>query len=239
MRYIDKTKSREPGSLIEYRKWADPTSKDIFDDYTDKKVLRQLLLEEQGFICCYCMQRIKGEYDSETGIPDTRIEHWAPQTEFNGTKPGKPDLRLNYKNLMAACRGNEGAPEELEHCDKSKGEEIISINPTDPLCESKLYYGAGGELLAYDSTIQDEIGIDDEKRGILNLNNQTLKENRFDAFNAILDLMKDKKPEIEWRKQFIQTNIERVNRKNQKGYYPEYVGYILYFLRKRLDRAKP
>ena len=239
MRYIDKTKSREPRSLTKYRTQADSASKTIFDDYEDKDELRKALLKEQGFICCYCMQRIKGAYDSETGILDTRIEHWAPQSKFDGTQAGKPDLRLIYRNLMATCRGNEGKPEDQEHCDKRKGNQEITINPIDPSCEEKIYYGSGGELLAYDPAIQEEIGIDDNQKGILNLNSQTLRDNRFSALQAKYDLMKRQKPEAEWKKQFIQNNIDRANSTNKKGYYPEYVSFILYFLSKRLDRAKP
>jgi hypothetical protein len=74
MRYIDKTKSREPRSLTKYRTQADSASKTIFDDYEDKDELRKALLKEQGFICCYCMQRIKGAYDSETGILDKYMD---------------------------------------------------------------------------------------------------------------------------------------------------------------------
>jgi hypothetical protein len=169
----------------------------------------------------------------------TRIEHWAPQSKFDGTQAGKPDLRLIYRNLMATCRGNEGEPEDQEHCDKRKGNQEITINPIDPSCEEKIYYGSGGELLAYDPAIQEEIGIDDNQKGILNLNSQTLRDNRFSALQAIYDLMKRQKSEAEWKKQFIQNNIDRANSTNKKGYYPEYVSFILYFLSKRLDRAKP
>ena len=64
MRFIDKSKE-EPHELLEYRKSA---GKDAYwDGFPDKAVVKAGLMEEQGFLCCYCMQRI-----SENS---TKIEH--------------------------------------------------------------------------------------------------------------------------------------------------------------------
>ena len=48
-------KQSEPISLTEHRSkpYAD------YDNYSDKDKLRESLLEEQGYICCHCMSRIK------------------------------------------------------------------------------------------------------------------------------------------------------------------------------------
>jgi hypothetical protein len=49
------TKQSEPRSLVEHRS---QTNAD-YDNYSDKDKLRESLLREQGYICCYCMSRIK------------------------------------------------------------------------------------------------------------------------------------------------------------------------------------
>jgi len=94
MKYIKK--QSEPLSLKQFR--AIPGAN--YDDYMEKDELRQALGEEQGFICCYCMQRIK--------LETMHIEHWKPRSLY-------PALSLDYKNLLAVCAGNAGNPQHLQH----------------------------------------------------------------------------------------------------------------------------
>lgn len=61
MRYI--TKGREPSSLTQYKKQSG-----AYFDGTNKEDIRQALLEEQGYLCAYCMCRISAE--------NMKIEHW-------------------------------------------------------------------------------------------------------------------------------------------------------------------
>lgn len=58
----------------------------------DKKILRKFLLEEQGYICCYCGQRI----DMNTTV----IEHLLDK----GTHRR---LTYDYSNLLASCNGGK------------------------------------------------------------------------------------------------------------------------------------
>jgi len=147
MKYIQK--GSEPLSLSNHRNWiaSDPEralSKKVFETYQEKHELRDYLLREQGFVCCYCMRQINNEFD-ERGKSLVRIEHWAPQSIYDGTND-KPDLRLEYGNLLAACNGNERGPKHLYCCDKSKGNIEITINPTQPICESQFYFSSSGEI---------------------------------------------------------------------------------------------
>jgi len=59
-----------------------------------------------------------------------KVEHWAPQSRHL-------DLALDYKNLLAACPGNEGSPPQLQHCDTSKKDAFIKLDPRTPSVHSK------------------------------------------------------------------------------------------------------
>ncbi len=56
-----------------------------YNKYPQKNDLKQALLTEQGYICCYCLRRIE--------IGSIRIEHWLPTSKFNV-------FETNYNNLL-------------------------------------------------------------------------------------------------------------------------------------------
>jgi uncharacterized protein (TIGR02646 family) len=68
MKYIKKQK--EPESLVQHRCELHAT----YDNYREKDELRISLLNEQGYICCYCMQHI--------GKHNMKIEHLRPRSKF-------------------------------------------------------------------------------------------------------------------------------------------------------------
>jgi uncharacterized protein (TIGR02646 family) len=234
MRYIKK--NRELSSLTQYRKTADTRSKTVFDDYPDKEILRQALLEEQGYLCCYCLRRVTGKSDRLTGKLDTRIEHWAPQSIYNGTQ-GKADLRLSYRNLLAACNGNEDSELKEYHCDVLKGNQEITLNPTQKNCESKFYYSISGEICSRDSQIQHELGTVDSK-GVLNLNSQIFRENRSAALMATITKLKQQAPTGNWSTALLEKAIKKVSQRNPDNAHLEYFPFIVFHLEKRLARAK-
>ncbi|TAE19643.1 MAG: TIGR02646 family protein [Bacteroidetes bacterium] len=95
-----------------------------------KNTIKQLLIEEQGYICCYCQQRIdKGE--------TTQIEHLVARAV---------DARkmFDYDNLLACCKGGESERQTdktfPEYCGASKGNKTIEINPLQTDCESFFVY---------------------------------------------------------------------------------------------------
>ncbi len=152
MKHISgKKASNEPKTVQEKR--ATPGS--TFDDLP-KEQLREALLKEQGFICAYCMQRIKNTGKS------TKIEHWAPR---------KKDNEKDYMNLLAVCKGNEGKL-GAEHCDTLKKKQPITISPLHPNCEQLVKFDPGGQIYSEDKT------IDDELKRILGLDKQHLVDER-------------------------------------------------------------
>lgn len=90
MKYIPKDSIREPESM---RRWKQLAVNDPNYDYEylpgkERKDLLDALIEEQGYICCYCGMEIS----DETSL----VEHLTPQSS-------DPHLSLEYTNLLASC----------------------------------------------------------------------------------------------------------------------------------------
>lgn len=209
-------KQTEPPSLLEHRT---KTNVD-YDNYENKDDLRFSLLEEQGYICCYCMQRIKID-DIQLMNQKMKIEHWQCQDNY-------PHLQLNYNNLLAACLGNEGKRSQEQHCDTKKGNLDIKINPTNKNCETLIQCGSNGKLKSNDPDIQKDLDQ------TLNLNLNFLVKNRKDAINTVINQLKKKYPNKTWSKIGIQALIDQLNTKDENGCYSEYCGAVIAYLRRRL-----
>ena len=130
MKHIDK--GDEPSELIAWKAQASadwqPTWACIANP--ERAALREALLMEQGFICCYCQARI-------TGNTDSHIEHFKPRSSF-------PAEELNYENLHVSCNNQR-------HCGKNKSnwyDSNFMISPLEPNCEDQFTYTSDGEVLA-------------------------------------------------------------------------------------------
>lgn len=212
MKYIDKNK-QEPKSLTAHRLSAHAD----YDNYKEKEDLKQALLEEQGYLCCYCMQRIEQD--------KMRIEHWKPQSKY-------PLLQLDYHNLLAACQGNEGKPRDSEHCDKRKGDKEITIKPLDKTCETFIKYRGNGQIYSENSIINEELNK------VLNLNLESLRKNRNAALDAVKKGFNKKYGKESWKIRDINREINRYTNKDYQGKYKPYCQYIIYFLNKKLAIAE-
>lgn len=104
----------------------------------DKINIKQALLNEQGFICCYCQQRI--ELDKKT-----IIEHFMARAT-------NPAQMFDYENLFACCDGGDTerqyqneqkipkAQRIPQYCGSKKDDKEICINPLDENCETHFSY---------------------------------------------------------------------------------------------------
>jgi len=207
-------KAKEPASLLAHRK----NSHANYDNYSKKDDLRDSLVKEQGYICCYCMQRISSNAEK------MKIEHHQPQKKY-------PDLQLDYQNLLASCKGNDGDSKHLpRHCDTSKGEQEITINPADKSknCETLIKYKNNGLIYSDDPIINRELN------DILNLNTPILVNNR----KAIIDQVKKEIINIKgkkagWSFSDIKTQIQKYESKTN-GKYRTFCQIVIYFLKKRI-----
>jgi uncharacterized protein (TIGR02646 family) len=166
------------------------------------------------------MQRIAPNSDK------MKIEHCQPQKKY-------PELQLDYQNLLASCKGNDGGPKHLaRHCDTSKGEQEIMLNPADQLknCESLIKYKSNGLIYS------DAPKINKALNDILNLNTQTLVNNR----KAILDQVKKELINIKgrnaaWSSSDIERKIQEY-KSQRNGKYKPYCQVVIYFINKRIGK---
>ena len=107
------------------------------------------LIKEQGYVCCYCEQRID--------INNSHLEHFIPQKldEFS-------EYLFDYNNLLCSCQ-KELEKGEPRHCGNSKGswyDKDLLVSPLDIDCESKFIYTEDGYIQHTD---------EDSKQTILHL----------------------------------------------------------------------
>ena len=144
MRYI--RKGDEPESLANLKALANEDWKPTYEDDCRGEVKTQLhkaLLQEQGYICCYCGMAITKE--------NSHIEHFKPRSIY-------PKLALEYKNLLASCQ-RDREPREPQHCGVKKDDwydEQLMVSPLDENCADCFRYAASGEILPTDAPDKEE-----------------------------------------------------------------------------------
>lgn len=177
MRYIDKSKHTAPTAYvaelhanqldeatIKTGPYWGLSARKIFEEHVKKMtsfdMMKEKLLKDQGYVCCYCNRRI-----DRKGYP---VEHVTP-------KGKKKEWIGEYKNLLIACQGGNPIPAGQTmltypmHCDRSKGEYTIPVTPLMPDCECRFVYKKSG-------MIEEKPGDVDAKETIriLNLNQKFL-----------------------------------------------------------------
>ena len=134
MRHIIKTSP--PKEFLDYIKTPGVSFEGLSGE--PKRALRQRLLEDQGYICCYCGRRIKNDNH-------TKIEHIKSQKNYS-------ELALDFNNMLASCDGGkedrEGKvkPKHKPHCDSKKENGDIPITPLDVEIESVLSFFEDGTV---------------------------------------------------------------------------------------------
>lgn len=132
MRYIS-NRNKEPKDLSDYRNTPNAT----YYGFAAKRIVRQSLVDEQGYICAYCM----GKIDIDT----CTIEHYIPQNRHQNspyTEEEHIKQSLLYSNMSAVCMN------DAEHCDKLRGNIPLEIlDPHDPSCEELLTYYFDGSIV--------------------------------------------------------------------------------------------
>jgi uncharacterized protein (TIGR02646 family) len=207
------------------------------EEYGNKK-LREILLKEQGYICCYCMGTIS--MAKEGRAERTKIEHYKP-------RDGNEECEIDYDNLYLACSGViKGCSEkdnihstykdckcyekkknnQIKHCDTCKDNRSLKYIKLNEDIESKILYDSDGRIYSEDKNINNELNE------ILNLNAKQLKFNRMKAKEDFFNfLIKALPTHGTWDNSLIENQI--IKCKNDVKKRP-YVGIILYFLNQKL-----
>lgn len=87
--------------------------------------IREVLIDEQGALCAYCMQRIRprGYRDGQPQRGGMKIEHWLARS----THPGHT---YAWHNLLGVCGGEYlDARGVVRRCDASRGATPLHIHP--------------------------------------------------------------------------------------------------------------
>lgn len=200
-------KKRIPSSLVEYKRTINASFDNLPREVKDR--LRTSLLKEQGYICAYCMKKL--EDDSSK----VKIEHYVARNEEN---------ELEYKNLLAVCKGNEGESFEKQTCDTRKGNKEIKINPQVNSDILTIRYTSNGEIKSNNSDYQRDF---DET---LNLNDIFgLVESRKEALNSLKRKLSKSKTHL------TEDTIRRIYLRYSEAEIKEaYVGILLWYLQKKM-----
>ena len=177
MKYIQK--SAEPTSLSTWKikQGAKIPTWKSFGRTVVKGQLLEILLKEQGYICCYCGVAIdKG---------NCHIEHFKPQ--------GKDEtVRFDYFNLIVSCQGEDQQPRVPVHCGHKKDQwydEKLLVSPLIANCVDFFKYSAAGEILPTEESskkLAAETTIEN-----LSLNIPKLQRMRQAAIDAELELLEN------------------------------------------------
>lgn len=187
-------------------------------DSLNKKELRKSLLEEQGYLCAYCMKRIRK-------AEDIKIEHYSARNTDN---------QMDYQNLLAVCTGGQTDNRERVQsdrftCDSCKGNKKLILNPQKKADMETITYNMNGLIHSSDEKFQKEI---DE---ILNLNDKHgyLISNRKAALNPLILKLHSLKPGQNARP--ILMKLEKYcNKVNDNGELPEYAGIMRWYVAKKI-----
>ena len=211
-------KNAEPKSWTEYRQTPNVS-------YQSTEDLVNSLLEEQGYICAYCMRRIpcRDRIYEKDGVnytltkEDHRVEHLLSREKHS-------DLQLQYANMVICCPGHIGSE---DHCDRLKGSNDISFKPTDSTFIKTIQYTSRGRISSTNEKADKEINE------LLNLNTELLVKNRASALaQAIVEI--NKHSEGKWTKALIEKFIDRYCSAQKDGKKKEFCGIVVYMLQKKL-----
>lgn len=141
---------------------------------TEFKSLKAKLLNDQGFVCCYCNERVV--------LNGSSVEHIV-------TIDSDKSLLAEYSNLLIACNGGRidraANPEQMEmyplYCDAHRNNSTLPFCPLDALCESAFSFSY------VDGSITGNHPDGKAVICILNLDCDNLRRKRMDAYTLIFD----------------------------------------------------
>jgi uncharacterized protein (TIGR02646 family) len=208
-------KGPEPPLLLAFRKTAGARYEGLPSDA--KQQMREALVREQHGLCCFCMQRVEPEVSPVLRV---KIAHWTPQA-VDATRD------LEWRNLLAACHGNEGAPRERQHCDTRQANSRLSVDPQTPSHVASLSYTTRGEVRAANGALQED--LDDR----LNLNDEALCALRREAVVRMADAL-GRQRAMPFSPREIERAIARCETPDARGYLTPFAGVLAWWLRRRL-----
>lgn len=209
------TRPHEPSRLTIYRQLPDAEyDGPLFTPV--KSDIREALLISQGYLCAYCMQRISNDQLK------TKIEHWKCQDIY-------PQHQLDFANMFAVCIGKT---QDKSHCDSSKGNQELTINPASrsPFVESYIRYTNSGEIY-----VQDNVSLNNELNVVLGLNHIRIKSNRQAVLRAITTRLSQNRGTVS--KSELQSLLSQWSNVDADGKKIPYSGVAIFYLKNKLSKA--
>ena len=208
----------------------------FFDQLSCKKEIRQCLLEEQHYLCAYCMSVI------ENKELHMSIEHLVPLSKCK-------EQIFDYKNYLGVCKGGADIPRDRNKCiccDASKGnKELQCINPFDEDQMNQIRYLSDGIIYyerrkfdseEYKKAIEGDLfetlklnGEYDQTNGIVKKDTKTsLVKNRKDAYEECENYIAELYENDMLTKEKIETDLQNIMKKD---YYEAYDGVRIFLLK--------
>lgn len=210
-------KGREPSELVTYRQ--QPGAEYDGAGFNEvKQSVRDALIRDQMSLCCYCEARVDATADR------MNIEHWEPQSLASARQ-------LDWKNLLAACKGSPGTGAKGKHCDHQKDNDRITLDPQRDLHVRTLSFGADGTLRSSDDTLQADIDTR------LHLNLPQLRALRKGAVDALVSYFRRRHPG-EFPVHALRRELERHTHPDASGSLPRYSSAVAFWLRRRLGEPR-
>jgi uncharacterized protein (TIGR02646 family) len=204
MKYIRKDHLKEPISLREFRETTPNAAYDgLHGDV--KETLRLILLEEQGFLCAYCMGRISNDRNN------MEIEHYVTQKRHLNSpfsEQEHKDQELRYLNMLGTCNG-------LRSCSGIRGNKPLVVDPKHPDCEQLVKFKKDGFAYSDDLNVTNDINH-------LELNKLT------DVRREIIDKARERlKKHQNWSNNIIEKEINNWKSKKKTRYGLAYEPYCM------------
>lgn len=213
-------KGDEPTFLTQYKRQPHV----YYDGYSHKEDLREALLRDQGYICAYCMRRIKNDRNT------MKIEHWKPQSKLN-TEIEKLDFQI----MLGVCDGCRGAKDQYTTCDEHRHESELYVNPLHQDTIDAIYYNWQGEIKSENKRINDDLDK------ILNLNCEQapsrIVQNRKAVYEECMKQLTTLKRNGKLNANTLRKILQRYEQP-EDGKKQEFVGVPIYLLKKYLQKCQ-
>ncbi|MBR5509859.1 MAG: hypothetical protein IKV59_07380 [Lachnospiraceae bacterium] len=204
----------------------------VYDDLMETSeygMLKNSLLEEQGYICCYCEKAI-----GRGGMRDCNIEHFMPRhpdSRFLSSQECEQckNAQMDYANLFASCLGEHAY--SADHCNHKKDNWFdfeVCVSPAEDEIETLFGFRADGKIFAIGSNKKGE-----ELRRHLGLDSYVLNEQRKAAYDTVMEI-EFGSDELLDDVSYIADTISFYKQKDERGYYTPFCSMITYCLQHEL-----
>lgn len=185
--------------------------------------LRNALLLEQGFVCCFCGCAI-GPCDETGEVLQIPLESIQPHNIRNAhivPQSKDTDKTLDYANLCVSCNTSRH-PKSEKHCDEAQGNRELPVSPLQEDSLSYFSFSSDGEILANPERTKEEQEKARATISLLRLNTDSLITARKTLLRALRTLPSEQ----------VHLALARLFQKNAQGaFVPYYFVPLRYFQR--------